>query len=100
MTLYEMLDMLTAESPKIFLITFVLMSLIQVAPIKINPWDKILTAIGSLFNRDLSSRIDKMENKYWLATKENTGFFTLDCEYLDSGEALVLLGKLINVETK
>ena len=38
MTLYEMLDMLTAESPKIFLIAFVLMSLIQVAPIKINPF--------------------------------------------------------------
>lgn len=62
MTLYEMLDMLTAESPKIFLIAFVLMSLIQVAPIKINPWDKLLTAIGSLFNRNLSSRIDKMED--------------------------------------
>ena len=59
MTLYEMLDMLTAESPKIFLIAFVLMSLIQVAPIKINPWDKILTAIGSLFNKsDIWARVN------------------------------------------
>lgn len=51
-------------------------------------------------NGDICLLIDKTENKHWLAIKENTGFFTLDCEYLDSGEALVLLGKLINVETK
>ena len=51
-------------------------------------------------NGDICLLIDKTENKYWLATKEETGFFTFDCEYLDSGEALVLLGKLINIETK
>ena len=51
-------------------------------------------------NGDICLLIDKIENKHWLATKEKTGFFTLDCEYLDSGEALVLLGKLVNIETK
>ena len=51
-------------------------------------------------NGDICLLIDKIENKHWLATKEETGFFTLDCEYLDSGEALVLLGKLVNIETK
>ena len=51
-------------------------------------------------NGDICLLIDKTENKHWLATKEETGFFTFDCEYLDSGEALVLLGKLINIETK
>lgn len=43
---------------------------------------------------------DKIEDKYWLATKEKTGFFTLDCEYLDNGEAVVLLGKIVNIETR
>lgn len=61
---------------------------------------KITNNIDKVENGDICLLVDKMENKYWLATKENTGFFTLNCEYLDSGEALVLLGKLINVETK
>ena len=61
---------------------------------------KITNNIDEVENGDICLLVDEMENKYWLATKENTGFFTLDCEYLDSGEALVLLGKLINVETK
>lgn len=49
---------------------------------------------------DICLLADKMEDKYWLATKEKTGFFTLDCEYLDDGEAIVLLGKIVNIETK
>ena len=49
---------------------------------------------------DICLLADKMENKYWLATKEKTGFFTLDCEYLDNGEAIVLFGKIVNIETK
>ena len=61
---------------------------------------KITNNIDEVENGDICLLVDKMENKYCLATKENTGFFTLDCEYLNSGEALVLLGKLINIETK
>ena len=56
--------------------------------------------IDEVENGDICLLIDKIENKHWLATKEKTGFFTLDCEYLDSGDALVLLGKLVNIETK
>lgn len=51
-------------------------------------------------NGDICLLIDKTEHKYWLATKEETGFFTLDCKYLDNGEALALLGKLVNIETR
>ena len=39
-------------------------------------------------------------NHIWLATKEETGFFELDCTYLDDGKGLILLGKLINIETR
>ena len=49
---------------------------------------------------DICLLADKIEDKYWLATKEKTGFFTLDCEYLDNGEAVVLLGKIVNIETR
>lgn len=56
--------------------------------------------IDEVENGDICLLTDKIENKNWLAIKEKTGFFTFDCEYLDSGEALVLLGKLVNIETK
>ena len=39
-------------------------------------------------------------DKVWLATKEETGFFELDCTYLDDGAGLTLLGKLVNIETR
>ena len=51
-------------------------------------------------NGDICLLIDKIENKHWLATKEQTGFFTLDYKYLENGEALALLGKLVNIETR
>lgn len=49
---------------------------------------------------DICLLADKMKDKYWLATKEKTGFFTLDCKYLDNEESMVLLGKLVNIETR
>ena len=39
---------------------------------------KITNNIDEVENGDICLLVDKMENKYWLATKENTGFFTLD----------------------
>lgn len=56
--------------------------------------------IDEIEDGDICLLADKMEDKYWLATKEKTGFFTLDCEYLDDGEAIVLLGKIVNIETR
>lgn len=61
---------------------------------------KVIDDMSEVENGDICLLIDKIENKHWLATKEETGFFTLGCEYLDRGEALVLLGKLVNIETK
>ena len=56
--------------------------------------------IDEIEDGDICLLADKIEDKLWLATKEKTGFFTLDCEFLDGGEALVLLGKLVNIETR
>ena len=61
---------------------------------------EVIDDMSEVENGDICLLIDKIENKHWLATKEETGFFTLDCEYLDRGEALALLGKLVNIETK
>lgn len=62
----------------------------------------------ALFNSSCS--VDELENgdiclvrttfgDHYLATKEETGFFELDCSYLDDGAGLVLIGKLVNIET-
>lgn len=42
----------------------------------------------------------KICDDVWLVTKEKTGFFELDCSYLDSGEGLIVLATLVNIETK
>ena len=41
----------------------VLMTLVQVAPIKINPWSALAKAIGKAINADVSSRLSEIEAK-------------------------------------
>ena len=53
-----------------------------------------------LENGEICLVADNVFNHVWLATKEETGFFELDCTYLDDGKGLVLLGKLVNIETR
>lgn len=54
----------------------------------------------TLENGDICLVSSKIDGKIWLATKEETGFFELDCTYLDDGAGLILLGKLVNIETR
>ena len=62
----------------------------------------------ALFNSSRS--IEELENgdiclvrttfgDHYLVTKEETGFFELDCSYLDDGKNLNLIGTLVNIET-
>ena len=62
MNIIEILDIKTGVSVGAFLL-FLLMTLIQIAPIKINPWDKILTWIGNHMNADIVKRVDVIEGK-------------------------------------
>ena len=39
-----------------------LLSLIQISPIKWNPWSSILKKIGKMMNEDLSTKVTKLEN--------------------------------------
>lgn len=56
--------------------------------------------MNDLSNGDICLVADKIYDRMWLATKEETGFFELDCSYLDDGAGLVLIGKLVNIETR
>ena len=62
MNIIEILDIKTGVSIGAFFL-FALMTLIQIAPIKINPWDKILTWIGNHMNADIVKRVDVIEGK-------------------------------------
>lgn len=41
----------------------VLMTLVQIAPIKVNPWSAIGRAIGRALNGDVIDKLDKVENR-------------------------------------
>ena len=60
---------------------------------------EITGCMDDLENGDICLVADNF-NHMWLATKEETGFFELDCTYLDDGKELKLLGKLVNIETR
>lgn len=60
---------------------------------------EITGCMDDLENGDICLVFDNF-NRMWLATKEETGFFELDCTYLDDGKDLKLLGKLVNIETR
>lgn len=61
---------------------------------------KEVSCVDELDNGDICLVADKIWDKLWLATKEETGFFDLDCSFLDDGKGLKLLGKLVNIETR
>ena len=60
---------------------------------------EVTGCMDDLENGDICLVADDF-NRMWLATKEETGFFELDCTYLDDGKDLKLLGKLVNIETR
>ncbi len=62
MSIIEILDIKTGVSVGVFVLA-ALMTLIQIAPIKINPWDKILTWLGNHMNADIVKRVDVIEEK-------------------------------------
>ena len=57
MTLKEIYDMLCTGLPRIGIFLFIILSVIEITPIKVNPWGKILGGIGKIFNRDIQKGI-------------------------------------------
>ena len=68
MTLKEIFELLAQMDPKdaTWFIGWVIVigaSIIQVAPIKVNPWDWILGGIGKRLNKAINERMDAIEKK-------------------------------------
>lgn len=62
MNLIQAMDLKEGASIVVFFLLF-LMTIIQIAPIKINPWDKILVWFGNHMNADIVKRVDVIEGK-------------------------------------
>lgn len=62
MNLIQAIDLKEGASAVVFLLLF-FMTIIQIAPIKLNPWDKILRWFGNHMNADIVKRVDVIEEK-------------------------------------
>ena len=65
MTGIEIREILTAEGTAglILGIAIVVMSLIEIAPVKLNPWDSFLGWIGKKMNRRMEDRFDSLQKQ-------------------------------------
>ena len=71
MKIIEMVDLQTGVSVGAGIL-FILMTIVQIAPIKLNPWDKMLTWLGNHMNADIVKRVDVIEAKLDEHIKESS----------------------------
>jgi len=71
MNIVDMMNLKTGVSVGAGILV-ILMTLIQIAPIKLNPWDKILTWLGNHMNADIVKRVDVIEAKLDEHIKESS----------------------------
>ena len=61
MNVLQIYDMIKGEVGVWGIITFVILALIQLSPIKINPLSWVFNAIGRLINKELHDKVEKIE---------------------------------------
>ena len=62
MALKDIMELGT-KSDGIFFLFLIVMTLVQVTPVKLNPWDSMLRWLGNKLNRTISDRVDVIERK-------------------------------------
>ena len=67
LSIFEIKDV----SSVIVFVLFMLLSLIQIAPIKMNPWDKIFKWIGKRVNAELEAKVILLEQQIETTRKDN-----------------------------
>lgn len=63
MTLQQLMEMIVEDRGPIVLVIFAVMTLLQVTPIKINPWSAIFKWLGKQLNADVIKKIDQVEKR-------------------------------------
>ena len=61
MNLIEIKELLSANSGTFLAIIAIAMTLIEITPIKMNPWSAIAKWFGKVFNGEVLNKLDKME---------------------------------------
>lgn len=61
MTLSEIINSITTSQMGWFLVLF--LTLVEIAPIRINPWGALLKYIGKVTNGELNDKFDKLEGE-------------------------------------
>ncbi|MBO5569140.1 MAG: hypothetical protein J6A79_09470 [Clostridia bacterium] len=77
MTIYEVLSKLTAGEMAGWaaVLLILLLSLVQISPVKLNPWDNIFGWIGKKTNGETEKRLDKLEKhtrEMWINNHRQT----------------------------
>ena len=77
MTIYEVLSKLTAGEMAGWaaVLLILLLSLVQISPVKLNPWDSIFGWIGKKTNGATQKRLDKLEKhirEMWINNHRQT----------------------------
>jgi len=63
MTIQQLMEMIVADRGPILLVFLIALTLLQIAPIKINPWSAILKWLGKQLNTDVIKKIDDVEKR-------------------------------------
>lgn len=63
MTLQQILDLLVQDRGPIILIIIVATTLVQISPIKINPWSTLFRWLGQQLNKEVIEKIDNVEDR-------------------------------------
>lgn len=63
MTIQELLESIVADRGPIFLFIFAMMTLVEITPIKLNPWTSIFEWFGKKLNKEVITKIDKIETR-------------------------------------
>lgn len=63
MTFQQLMEMIVADRYSILAVVFILATIIQIAPIKINPWGAIFGWVGRQMNKEVIEKIDQVEKR-------------------------------------
>lgn len=63
MTIQQLMEMIVADRGPICLVILIALTLLQIAPIKINPWSAIFKWLGKQLNTDVIKKIDDVEKR-------------------------------------
>lgn len=63
MSIHEIYTLVKDNGGAVITILVILMTFVQIAPIKVNPWSALAKKISKLFTGDLSKKLDSLEKK-------------------------------------